>query len=473
MRRRTPDPGVENAGRGTQAPSRGSRLPAAQPAQKGGGKVEGRKAPPTAARPPVCHLPPPEGPGSVLPARPTSRVPWPMVKLGDVCAKVTSGGTPSTKHPEYYGGEIPWLRTQEVNFSPIFATELSITAKGLENSAAKWIPANSVVVAMYGATAGRSAIAKIPLTTNQACCNLIFDGSKTDYRFVYYSLKFRYSELVGLAKGAAQTNLSAGMIKEFEIPLPPLPVQHRIADILSAYDDLIENNRRRIAILEETARLAYRKWFVEFQFPGHGRTPTTKGIPHGWERVHLGDCIATNQATYRPSDWPPEINYIDISAVKEGRILEKKRILSQEAPGRARRKAQTGDVIWSNVRPNLKSYALVVEPEPNDVFSTGFTILTPKRIPYSFLYCLVSTDEFVSYLDNMVTGSTYPAVRPCDFEQAELILPNRELLDDFHGLFAPFLCQCRNLERQNTALAAARDMLLPRLMKGNVERDNA
>ena len=279
--------------------------------------------------------------------------------------------------------------------------------------------------------------------------------------------------LLGTATGATVTHVNIPVIRALEISLPPLPVQRRIADILSAYDDVIENNRRRIAILEETARLAYRKWFVEFQFPGHGRTPTTKEIPHGWERVHLGDCIATNQATYRPSDLPPEINYIDISAVKEGRILEKKRLLSQEAPGRARRKAQTGDVIWSNVRPNLKSYALVVEPEPNDVFSTGFTILTPTRIPYSFLYCLVSTDEFVSYLDNMVTGSTYPAVRPCVFEQAELILPNRELLDDFHGLFAPFLCQCRKLERQNTALAAARDMLLPRLLKGNVERDNA
>ena len=398
----------------------------------------------------------------------TSCVPWPKVKLGEICSRVTSGGTPSTKHPEYYGGTIPWLRTQEVDFKPIYSTELFITEDGLNNSSAKWIPENTVIVAMYGVTAGRSAITKISLTTNQACCNLIVDESKADYRFVYYALRLRYEELEGLAKGSAQTNLSAGIIKEFEIPLPPLTIQRQIADILSAYDDLIENNRRRIAILEETARLAYRKWFVERHFPGHERVSIEDGVPHGWEKVHLGDCVVTNLQSYRASELPSQINYIDISSVKEGRILEKKHLFSHEVPGRARRIARSGDVIWSNVRPNLKSYALILEPEADDVFSTGFTILTPKSIPYSFLYFFVSADEFVSYLDNMVTGATYPAVRPGDFEQAELLLPNSELLTRFHTLFEPLLWQCEVLVRQNAVLATARDMLLPRLMKGEV-----
>lgn len=110
------------------------------------------------------------------------------IAVGSLCARVTSGGTPSTKHPEYYGGTIPWLRTQEVDFKPIYDTEIHITDLGLENSSAKWIPANSVIVAMYGATAGRIAIAKVPLTTNQACCNLIVDPQKADYRYVYYAL---------------------------------------------------------------------------------------------------------------------------------------------------------------------------------------------------------------------------------------------------------------------------------------------
>ena len=96
----------------------------------------------------------------------TSRAPtsWPKVKLGTICSRVTSGGTPSTKRPEYYGGTIPWLRTQEVDFKPIYSTELFITEDGLNNSSAKWIPENTVIVAMYGATAGRSAITKIALT---------------------------------------------------------------------------------------------------------------------------------------------------------------------------------------------------------------------------------------------------------------------------------------------------------------------
>ena len=99
----------------------------------------------------------------------TSRAhtPWPKVRLGAICSRVASGGTPSTKHPEYYGGTIPWLRTQEVDFKPIYSTELFITEDGLSNSSAKWIPENTVIVAMYGATAGRSAITKIALTTKK------------------------------------------------------------------------------------------------------------------------------------------------------------------------------------------------------------------------------------------------------------------------------------------------------------------
>ena len=112
------------------------------------------------------------------------------------------------------------------------------------NSSAKWIPANSVIVAMYGATAGKTAITRIPLTTNQACCNLTIDSTKADYRFAYYALCNDYAFLSSLANGGAQQNLNTQQIKEFEIPFPSLREQKHIADILSSLDDKIELNRR-------------------------------------------------------------------------------------------------------------------------------------------------------------------------------------------------------------------------------------
>ena len=169
---------------------------------------------------------------------------WKLTKIGSICKRVCSGGTPKSTVVDYYGGNIPWLNTKEVNFNRIYSTESTITETGLKYSSAKWIDKYTVIVAMYGATAAKCAIGMIPMTTNQACCNLMIDETKADYRFVYYALVNSYSVLAGLANGGAQQNLNAQLIKDFEIALPPLATQKRIADILSTIDDKIENNTR-------------------------------------------------------------------------------------------------------------------------------------------------------------------------------------------------------------------------------------
>jgi len=182
---------------------------------------------------------------------------WKEHKIGEICVKVTSGGTPNTRKEEYYSGNIPWVRTQEVNFNRLYDTEIKITEEGLNNSSAKWIPANSVIIAMYGATAGKLAITKIPVTTNQACCNLIVDEKKSDYRFIYYNLLSRFSSIANMAVGGAQQNLNAGMIKDLPIDLPDLHTQKAIAEILSSLDDKIELNNQINQNLEALAQALF------------------------------------------------------------------------------------------------------------------------------------------------------------------------------------------------------------------------
>jgi type I restriction enzyme S subunit len=142
-----------------------------------------------------------------------------------ICRKVTSGGTPLTSHSEYYGGTIPWLRTQEVKSTHIRDTEIKITKEGLANSSAKWIPKHCVIVAMYGATAGQVAINEIELTTNQACCNLEINSDKADYNFVYYAIQMAYERLKSLSSGTGQPNLNAGIIKNFDLKIPSVSKQ--------------------------------------------------------------------------------------------------------------------------------------------------------------------------------------------------------------------------------------------------------
>lgn len=158
----------------------------------------------------------------------------------DVCKNVTSGGTPLTSRSEYYGGSIPWLRTQEVDYIDIYDTAIKITEEGLRCSAAKLIPINCVIVAMYGATAAKVGINKIPLATNQACCNLEIDENQANYRYVFHWLSKEYESLRSLGEGT-QANLNSHKVKTFKIPLPELQAQERIVSILDKFDALVND----------------------------------------------------------------------------------------------------------------------------------------------------------------------------------------------------------------------------------------
>ena len=154
--------------------------------------------------------------------------------IAEISNKVSSGGTPTTSNNNYYeNGNIPWLRTQEVDFKEIWNTDLKITEEGLNNSSAKWIPKNCVIVAMYGATVGKIAINKIPLTTNQACANIEVNPEIAHYRYVFHYLMSKYEYIKSLGSGS-QTNINSQIVKKIRIPIPPLPVQIEIVKILDA-----------------------------------------------------------------------------------------------------------------------------------------------------------------------------------------------------------------------------------------------
>ena len=159
--------------------------------------------------------------------------------LGGVSKHVSSGGTPRAGSAEYYeGGTIPWLRTNEVKFGEVWDTEVLITEAAVKKTSAKWIPENCVIIAISGATAGRSAINKIPLTTNQHCCNLEIDGAQANYRYVFHWVSAKYEELKSFGRGA-RADLNAALIKGFAIPVPPLDEQERIVRMLDSFDNLI------------------------------------------------------------------------------------------------------------------------------------------------------------------------------------------------------------------------------------------
>ena len=376
-------------------------------------------------------------------------------------APTQSTGYPSIRTPNVGRGRLMLEGVNRVS-EDVYAewTKRAIPKPG-DLIMAREAPAGNVAVIREGQT----------VCLGQRTVHLRPDHDKVDPNFLcYYLLAPRQQG----ALLAGETGATAGHVNMRDIrklglgSLPTVPTQQKLGQILSTYDDLIENNRQRIALLEEAARLLYREWFVHFRFPGHQQVKIIDGIPEGWERRTLADIAKTNRDSYRAQELPEELNYIDISSVAQGRILSKNRMASTEAPGRARRKARDGDVIWSNVRPNLRAYALIIEPNQNYVFSTGFTVLSATEVPFTWLYLLVTTDRFVSHLVNHATGAGYPAVRPDDFERATVALPPTALLNFFHESTEPKFRLVSKLERQNEKLAQARDLLLPRLMNGEI-----
>ena len=377
---------------------------------------------------------------------------WKEYKIGDICSHVCSGGTPSSKHAEYYDGDIPWLNTKEINFNRIYNTEKCITEEGLNNSSAKWIAENSVIVAMYGATAGKTAIAKIPVTTNQACCNLTIDSTMADYRFVYYFLRYKFVELASLANGGAQQNLNAQIIKDFDIVLPSLKKQTQISDLLSSFDDKIEVNRRINDNLEQQAQALFKSWFVDFEpFRDQPFVESELGmIPEGWRVIELeetctiryGKGLGKKDLT---QDGFPVFGGNGIIGFYTHFLYELPQILV------SCRGAASGKIIESLPKSYVTSNSLVLELK--------------DRSYYNYIKLLLLNNPLYDY----ATGSAQPQITIDNIKGIKIILPLKEVINKVNHTLENIGSIQRNNNEESRRLASLRDTLLPRLMSGEIK----
>ncbi|EPC3784465.1 hypothetical protein P853_03352 [Enterobacter hormaechei subsp. hoffmannii UCI 50] len=186
---------------------------------------------------------------------------WRYLKIADFCS-TGSGGTPSKSKPEYYeGGDIPWIKSGDLKDSTIYEANEYITAAGLENSSAKIVEKDSILIAMYGATVGRLAILGINAATNQAICNIRPDTTIADMKYLYYFLRSKFSYFVENAVGGAQPNISQGLIKSLEVPLPSLIEQKRIADILDKAADIRQKREQAVKLADDFLRATFLEMF--------------------------------------------------------------------------------------------------------------------------------------------------------------------------------------------------------------------
>jgi len=405
---------------------------------------------------------------------------WTKTTVGALCARVCSGGTPKSSNPGFYAATegIPWLNTKEIDFNRVRSTEKHITEAGFNASAAKWVDVNSVIVAMYGATAGKCCINKIPLTTNQACCNLTANPEVCDYRFLYFYLCDKYRELAALANGGAQQNLNAQIVKNFEIDLPPLETQRKIAEILSALDDKIELNRRINENLEEQAAAIFKAWFVD--------APEARAWKKGTFADLIEKIVSGDWGKETPSGNNVEMVYCirgtDIPEARVGNkgkmptryILPKNYAAKQLTDGDIVVEISGGSPTQSTGRAAVISSALLNRYDKGMVCTNFCKALKPapgySMFTYYYWRYLYANNVFFAY-ENGTTG-----IKNLDItgfiETEPIVVAPRGAVARFEALCRDYLATICANGLKNEKLAAVRDALLPRLTSGEIDVSN-
>ena len=379
---------------------------------------------------------------------------WKEYKLRDITSKITSGGTPKSSEASYYGGNIPWLNTKEVNFNRIIKTEKCITEDGLNNSSAKWIPKGSVIIAMYGATAAKVAYSLIDLTTNQACCNLIIANDIADSQFVYYYIQSSYEELLNLACGAAQQNLSIGVIADFPILLPPLVEQKRIASILSSLDDKIDLLYRENTTLEAMAETLFRQWFIEEAKEDY---------------ICLGEVVKTTSGG-TPSRKKEEyyyngnVKWVKSKELNHFYILNTEEKITEDAVVNSSAKLlPENSVLIAMYGATVGEYGILAEPM---TCNQAICALIPNEnypSTYLYLWAKYMQGEFI----NLACGAAQQNISQ-ELIKQQYVSNDLKQISDFHILVNPYMEKMKVNQEMIKTLNQMRDGLLPKLMNREV-----
>jgi type I restriction enzyme S subunit len=378
---------------------------------------------------------------------------WQWTKLTDI-ARLESGHTPSRRHPEYWDGNIPWIGIRDATANhgrTLSDTIQHINTLGIKNSSARILPQNTVCLSRtasvgYVVTMGR------PMTTSQDFVNWICSDS-LDYRFLKYVLLAENESYAQFASGTTHQTIYYPEVKAFHICVPPLQVQRRVAGILSVIDSLVENIRRRVAVLEEIALALYREWFVNFRFPGHEaaqyiETPLGP-LPRSWSVGRVDSHFVLQRGFDLPSSYR-ESGTVPIIGASGTQGFH-----------------STAKVVGPGVTTGRSGTVGVVTYVPEDFWPLNtslwvkeFRLSTPRHA----YFLLASLD-----LTAASSGAAVPTLNRNIVHALPVASPPRELIQQWDAAAAPAFKYMTVLRRESRHLTQMRDLLLPRLVSGQID----
>lgn len=388
---------------------------------------------------------------------------------------IVTGKTPSTRNPAFFDGPYYFVRPSDIDFRNYYcrATKTTVTDEAKTRHKHQFIPENAVMITCIGNTIGKCAISSEYCMTNQQI-NSIIPHPDFNPRFVYYLMLFNEQVIreIGLSGGSATPIINKSTFSNIRVKLPPKPVRDAIADILSTYDNLIENNRRRIMLLEQAARLLYREWFVHLRFPGHEHVNITTGLPGGWRKRHLSELVDTQYGFTETASQDPvgpkflrgmDINkapHIDWSTVPY--CPEEKLDFPKYA-------LAPGDIVV--IRMADPGKVAIIEKEIKAVFASYLVRMKLKadaEIPPLYIYYVLSDNKYQRFIAGASEKSTRKSASAKLLTDFNLVEPPRSLLLLFAEQIQSLRQQIGVLLDQNAMLRYSRDLLLPRLMNGEI-----
>jgi len=402
---------------------------------------------------------------------------WPDVRIGDL-GEVFTGRTPSTERPSYFGHDFPFITPGDMRQGKYARqTQRSLSQQGAALLNRIQLPPNSVCVSCIGWQMGEVIMTDRPSFTNQQINAIVANGT-AEPSFLYYSLLPRKQELLslGATTGVRTPILNKSAFSDLKVKIPPLPVQRRIAGILSAYDDLIENNTQRIHILEEMAQALYREWFVHSRFPGHDQvklvdSPVGK-VPQGWEVRNIGEVVetlgggtpSTKSSEYWNSNdviWftPSDLTaagtmYIQTSGKKISKLGLEKSSARLFPP-------------YSVLMTSRATIGVVAINTQEACTNQGFITCIPNEnvSAYQIYFWMLDNKEKII---GIASGATYKEINRTEFRELPIVVADKITNESFTATLSPICKQIEVLQTKIENLRRTRDLLLPKLVSGEI-----
>lgn len=379
---------------------------------------------------------------------------------------VVGGGTPSTKNPDYWGGDIPWISPKDLtDYKSVYISkgENFLTEKGLK-SGTRLLPKNTLLFSSR-APIGYVALAANPICTNQGFKSIVCDEKQVVPLYLYYYMKANLDYIKLFGTGATFPEISGKTMGKIKVEIfKSLDVQHRIASILSTYDSLIENNAKRIRLLEKMAENLYKEWFVRFRFPGHENVEMENGLPKGWKIVNLFDVAdVTYGFAFKSNKFCDNAELNPVVRIRD--IQDNHTNTYTDEPCEDKYLIGKNAILigmdgifhmclWNGERAYLNQRVVMLNSKE-------------KGLCNYLLYLAIRPQ--IKYWEQVISGTTVAHLGDKHLRRVKVLFPEKAILEKGNSIISRAMEEKNVLQHQNSLLARQRDLLLPRLMSGKLE----